>query len=502
MVAHLQLETKSSRDWAFTPVPTGLLRRKCACGTQTAGGECEECGKKKQALQRKASNRSQSSEVPPIVHEVLRTPGQSLDSATRSFMEPRFGHDFSGVRVHTDDKAAESARAVDGLAYSVGRDVVFGAGQYAPGAPAGRKLLTHELAHVVQQGAVRWSGGALRIGAADSPHEQEADRVSAGGDTATSSSLGGATLQRQPAGGGGPEMPKDAGGLFLRLGENGRIEVLARSPGLPTVGSLGFGFRCEGGKCQPVGGQDPSDVGNRTYTPQEAIDLLRGKKPGATTLADKCPADRQISGLGLCCPIGMSWDAQSFSCVSATPNLCLPAQMTPSGLCCPMGEQWNFLHRRCEAAGTGTTFPTLPPLNAPPLTLKKPRSRFGTIASSTFDDFRTDDATVPAKHSAALDHLASLLNIYWEVEVHIEGHTDSTADGAHNKKLSDRRAQAIRDELIARNVSDPARLKIKGLGEEQPRVAPERGDADRAANRRVEVWYHILPTQGLGQGEE
>ncbi|MET0647360.1 MAG: DUF4157 domain-containing protein [Pyrinomonadaceae bacterium] len=91
------------------------------------------------------------SEVPSVVGEVLSSPGEPLDAAARVFMEPRFGHDFSRVRVHADAKAAESARSVRALAYTVGNDVVFGAGQYAPGASAGRHLLAHELAHVVQQ---------------------------------------------------------------------------------------------------------------------------------------------------------------------------------------------------------------------------------------------------------------------------------------------------------------------------------------------------------------
>ena len=62
--------------------------------------------------------------MPSIVHEVLRSPGQPLDATTRGFMEPRFGYDFRAVRVHTDSQAAESARAVNALAYTVGRDVV------------------------------------------------------------------------------------------------------------------------------------------------------------------------------------------------------------------------------------------------------------------------------------------------------------------------------------------------------------------------------------------
>jgi hypothetical protein len=90
-------------------------------------------------------------EAPPIVHEVLRSPGQPLDRATREFMEPRFGHDFSSVRVHTDAKAAASAGAVQAKAYTVGQNVVFGAGTFAPGTQAGQRLVAHELTHVMQQ---------------------------------------------------------------------------------------------------------------------------------------------------------------------------------------------------------------------------------------------------------------------------------------------------------------------------------------------------------------
>lgn len=77
--------------------------------------------------------------------------GQPLPASARAFFEPRFGYDFSGVRVHTDAHAAETARALGAKAYTVGKDVVFGAGEYVDGAGEGRRLLAHELAHVVQQ---------------------------------------------------------------------------------------------------------------------------------------------------------------------------------------------------------------------------------------------------------------------------------------------------------------------------------------------------------------
>lgn len=136
---------------ARAPRSRGLLQRKCACGgTPGPSGECAECRKKK-LLRRRAAASSAPDTAPPIVHEVLCSPGQPLDPVTRAFMEPRFGHDFSHVRVHADSNAAESARAVNAQAYAVGHHVAFGTGRYSPQTEAGSRLLAHELAHVVQQ---------------------------------------------------------------------------------------------------------------------------------------------------------------------------------------------------------------------------------------------------------------------------------------------------------------------------------------------------------------
>jgi hypothetical protein len=117
-----------------------------------------------------------------VVHEVLRSAGAPLDAATRAFFEPRFGHDFSRVRVHADDRAAVSAQAVNALAYTVGFNIVFGSGQYSGGTRAGRQLLAHELVHVMQQDAAPVPD-KLTIGSAHSAPEAEADLLSNAIDT-------------------------------------------------------------------------------------------------------------------------------------------------------------------------------------------------------------------------------------------------------------------------------------------------------------------------------
>lgn len=180
--------------------PTGLMQRKCACGTLTQGaGQCFACDRENhrqapgQTLRIGAANdryereadrvaeqvmrapsaesgdsheRTQSRPAPPrnisalagggfgrsVVPELLGAGGQALDRANRDLMESRFGHDFSAVRVHTGTRAARSARAVGARAYTLGQHIVFGGGQFAPGSEAGQRLLAHELTHTIQQG--------------------------------------------------------------------------------------------------------------------------------------------------------------------------------------------------------------------------------------------------------------------------------------------------------------------------------------------------------------
>jgi hypothetical protein len=177
------------------PAPSGLLQRQCTCGTRTTGGgECAECNKKKSNLQRKlligASNDPLEMEAdrvadrvlagstpgpvggtaasiqrlagrppgvtapaPASVDCVLASPGSPMEPLLRQDMEQRFGFDFSQVRVHSGEAPARSAREVNADAYTVRQNLVFGAGRFAPGTTEGRRLIAHELAHVVQQSA-------------------------------------------------------------------------------------------------------------------------------------------------------------------------------------------------------------------------------------------------------------------------------------------------------------------------------------------------------------
>ena len=100
---------------------------------------------------------------PSTVHQVLGQPGQPLDRSTRNFLEPRFGYDLDNIRVHTNSTAEDSARAVNARAWTVGKDIAFASGQYAPESHAGRLLLAHELTHSIQQGAVLPKRGTVPV---------------------------------------------------------------------------------------------------------------------------------------------------------------------------------------------------------------------------------------------------------------------------------------------------------------------------------------------------
>jgi hypothetical protein len=156
------------------------LQRKCCEGKKGHIEECEDCRKKRLSLQRMAVNAATRQYPLHVVHEVLSSSGQPLDPGTRIRMESRFREDFGQVRIHADSKAAESARSMGALAYTVGTDIVFDAQQYAPATERGRKLLTHELIHVIQQrGKPSSDGAGLLIGPPNDICEQQAEQIAA-----------------------------------------------------------------------------------------------------------------------------------------------------------------------------------------------------------------------------------------------------------------------------------------------------------------------------------
>jgi hypothetical protein len=133
-----------------------VQRSACACG-----GTCPKCqGEQHEVVQAKPLEPTHGTTAidSGVVQQSLNSAGRPLDAGTRGIMEARFGQDFNNVRVHSDGEAAQAARGMDARAFTTGRDIVFGAGEYQPASAEGQRLLAHELTHVMQQAA---SGSAI-----------------------------------------------------------------------------------------------------------------------------------------------------------------------------------------------------------------------------------------------------------------------------------------------------------------------------------------------------
>src|SRR2546429_1656614 len=150
---------------------------------------------------------------PTLVDDVLQSPGRPLDTTVRTNMEARFHHDFSNVRVHADGQAGASANALNADAYTVGQQLVFAPGRFAPATASGRRLLAHELAHAVQQSTSDHRSGPIQVMADDHPGELEAQRaamsIEAGASIAPT--LPTARFQRAAPPPATPPRPADAG---------------------------------------------------------------------------------------------------------------------------------------------------------------------------------------------------------------------------------------------------------------------------------------------------
>ena len=200
------LESQVARPKAvrsqIQPEPERRLQRKCACrGTVGPTGECEECRKKREEgtlqgeLAQPAPLNHQHSDVPPILDEVLRSPGERLDAGTRTAMEGHFGHDFSRVRIHHDESAAQFLCDANAVALTHGMHLLFAPELYQPQTLGGLELIGHELAHVVQQSKTGPRRAPIELEAAArraplEPHSHPARHQSLG-------ATDGAMVQRQ-----------------------------------------------------------------------------------------------------------------------------------------------------------------------------------------------------------------------------------------------------------------------------------------------------------------
>lgn len=367
-------------------MPESVVQRKCTQCT-SGGPPCPKCSEEEKfKLQRKPeSSATSDSSVPDNFISSLGL-GQPLDKATRDYFEPRFGYDFSHVRVHSDAKASETAQAVNALAYTTGRDVVFGSGRYSPETREGRRLLAHELTHVVQQD----QGNGI-------------------------------TLQRQ-------------------------FTPQQNAPSPPPNGIT--------------------------------IDVLDPLNSSIRIRDFKIPSPRQImEGLQGLQRLGQP-----------SPSLTVP--IWPQ----PQLSETELREAACRALPSLCERPSI--LQLPPLQLSLPQFQPPRLIyhdSLTIDHFIYNEYSVPDRHRGTLDEKATEMIDTPSIVTDLTGHTDTRGDRGYNKRLSEQRAEAVKNYLIGRRVPKDQIWSVTGEGEDYPKYPND--DVDNLAasrNRRVEMLMRRL----------
>lgn len=363
--------------------------------------------------------------APPIVRQVLRSPGRPLDSATRVSMERRFGHDFGQVRIHADERAAESARAVNAQAYAVGNDIAFNSGKYQPHSAAGLGLLAHELAHVVQQGAGRAAAIPERIplGATGDSAESEAEQAGGrGGPRAAVSVRDEPCLRRQP--------------------QSGDDQSEKKPPPIIHWGDWVFDPKID--PIGPLGGGSLEDVNKA---------LHHYDKEGG---GSQCPTGWRMRYEGLCCP-GTSVDVD---------RCCPLVRMTYTHGCCAADQYAKG--DECVKYDTPTpNFPGLPgkgagepppqpPLSRsdlpahvrndlppPPLTVSLDIYFKQNQPSGIVSDDEALRNSLTASGAQTLAEVAAWLKRGSQFSVQLTGKASIEGPPAHNRELGEYRAYSV-----------------------------------------------------------
>jgi len=531
-----QYQTSRFFPQPFAAVQTGVLQRKCSCGTHTiAGDKCDECKNEGGAVQRKPSNFTEHKQAPPIVHEVLQSPGQALDTNTRSTFETSFTQipissvsgqlsqssltigdasdryeqeadrvadsimtkekssdktlssneqqngkfDLSQVRIHTGAKAAESAREINALAYTLGNSIVFGAGQFAPATREGRKLIAHELTHVAQQ-----SGNI-------SPKIQRQP----GAD------------EEEPASELAKKLKEDS--LFQKLKKAARDKILKEIDNAPeTITKFVFDKIIDSAPIEQAYKDGLKKVG------EALIKQLTGKKTPSTSICD-IPGyyeGKSRAHKGMCC-----WGTFESAATCCSKDKFAPGD---SRVCCQANEFVNANNKCekhsstipetiCESPGKKDIFGKCckPPMEvidgmcmtkptpeppAQPFSLK--------FTLGVIDDYDIDSSILNSRQKPRFEEMKKQIHQFMEAcpasMVTVVGFADRPGTEEHNQTLGQRRADYIKfllqlDLIKINSKGMPPLIFARSEGESNP-VDPAAGEKFSAKNRRVEIEFNSM----------
>jgi outer membrane protein OmpA-like peptidoglycan-associated protein len=401
--------------------------------------KCQHCEEEEGKMQRKEST-AESMPVPGLTENYiscLNGKGAALTNNERDFFEPKFGHDFSDVRLHTDSAANQSAKEVNAFAYTHGSNIVFGSNQYQPGTENGKRLMAHELTHVVQQKSNVQTKLIQRDGPpGGDPTQRDPFYVQPGGPFDVGDNI--FTLQWGPDGlKFGFPFPRAAPGA-----DNGSITLLCPA-GQRRVWRTG-------GCCDAGNYNAATDTCCEDGKVPQGTSCVDASTPGITPPVAPPTVQPGVPGLGNCPPHSIPFMGRCLNLDAPQP------QPQPQ----PGGAQ--------PQQGLSGTYPT-----------------------ATIDDFNIDEATLNSRqqgaYQTALSRLRLTLHNCPGSLVTITGYADAPGNAAHNMQLSQNRADSTRLRLMVDLLSPGAAsptIVARGDGTNNP-VDSTAGYSAR--NRRVEI---------------
>jgi Domain of unknown function (DUF4157)/OmpA family len=483
----------------YSPLSTGmpLLQRKCACG-----GSCPRCQsallqtklkisepsdryeqeadhiadqimrmpdstvqrqavpEEEEMIQRKAAfnqaapsaSTQESSDVLSIVHEVLNSSGQPLDLTTRTFMESRFGNDFSHVRIHTDETASRTAQDVKALAYTTGSHIVFGVGQYSPQTTSGKRLIAHELVHTMQQSSI--ASAPILQRQLKIPIFDEFDPC--------------ITVEDQ------------------QLCGSDAKKACEKLPFLPGCGAVCKTFGCE----KPAKPDTSCPPGFRVATSSD----FKGQccRGSVDSIQNCCPPSRAaLKDLRCCKGDEVVSEGQCVKPPDLPPlppvSFCLPEQKTQSGQCCilPLIPLVNKCVQPPPPSPPPSPLPT-----AAELFFKLDKPALGTSLEASLSPNLT------SKGQQNFEVLVKQLQVDPQLRVQLVGRASPEGSEAYNLALGRRRAELVahaleREGIVSSRIADPPGQELRSecepirAGVFTCGEAGATGDADRQVMARI-----------------
>jgi Domain of unknown function (DUF4157)/OmpA family len=409
--------------------------------------------------------------APASVDRVLASSGRPIEPALQQDMEQRFGHDFSRVRVHSGAAAEQSAQDVNAYAYTVGRNIVFGAGQFEPGTHEGRRLLAHELTHVVQQ------SGHVSPQIQRQPDDDKKEPSSEIGKSLNKNEL----FQKLP-----------------KLARDKILDEIDKAPETITKAVLD--------KIIDLAPIDPQYKDGLKKVGEAIIKIITDRKPPSTSKCDAIPGYHEGTSStykGMCCSGSTENEMDccpkdKFAPNNAFSNCCKDDEFVnaeskcekqtsidPGSICMPPGKK-DALGKCCMPPldvinGMCVAPPKPTPLPAQPFSLK--------FTIGVIDDFDIDKSVINSRQKPHFDEVKKQIHQFMEPcpssIITITGFADKPGTEEHNADLGQRRAEHVKF-LLQLDL-----IKIN-VGRMPPLILARSEEKFSAQNRRVEIEFNSI----------